>query len=68
MKKRGQKADTVAAAAAQPVWEAVEISEGLVKKVVQFKYLGGVLVVDGKLEVELAIWGGRAYGRFKQFE
>ena len=73
-KKRGQKADTAADAAAaaaattQPVWEAVEISEGVVKEVSQFKYLGSVLVVDGKLDVELGIRKGRAYGRFKQFE
>jgi hypothetical protein len=32
----------------------VEISEGMVEVVTHFKYLGSMLVNDGKLEVELA--------------
>ena len=46
----------------------VVISEGVVKEVAQFKYLGSVLVADGRLDVELRIRKGRALGRFKQFE
>jgi hypothetical protein len=46
----------------------VVISEGLVKEVSQFKYLGSILEVSGKLDAELAIRKGRAVGRFKQFE
>jgi exonuclease III len=46
----------------------VVISEGVVKEVSQFKYLGSVLVADGRLDVELKIRKGRALGRFKQFE
>ena len=61
-------ADPAATAAVQPMWEAEQISEGVVKDVSQFKYLGSMLVVDGKLDVELGIRRGRAYGRFKQFE
>ena len=34
----------------------------------QFKYLGSVLVPDGKLDVELHIRKGRAYGRFSMFK
>ena len=80
-RKKGRKADPAATAAAdppeaaaadpaavQPMWEAVKISEGVVKDVSQFKYLGSMLVVDGNLDVELGIRRGRAYGRFKQFE
>jgi hypothetical protein len=48
--------------------EEVVIGEGVVKEVSQFKYLGSVLVADGKLDVELNIRKGRAYGRFSQFE
>ena len=47
--------------------EEVVISEGVVKEVSQFKYLGSVLVADGKLDVELNIRKGRAYGRFNAF-
>ena len=46
----------------------VVISEGVVKEVSQFKYLGSVLVTDGRLDVELNIRRGKAVGRFKQFE
>jgi hypothetical protein len=46
----------------------VVISEGLVKEVPQFKYLGSMLAASGKLDAELAIRKGRAVGRFKQFE
>ena len=46
----------------------VVISEGVVKEVSQFKYLGSVLVTDGRLGVELNIRRGKAVGRFKQFE
>ena len=35
--------------------EEVVISEGVVKEVSQFKYLGSVLVADGKLDIELNI-------------
>ena len=45
----------------------VVISEGVVKEVSQFKYLGSVLVTDGRLDVELNIRRGKAVGRFKQF-
>jgi len=40
----------------------------VVKEVSQFKYLGCVLVTDGRLDVELRIRKGKAVGRFKQFE
>jgi hypothetical protein len=46
----------------------VVISEGVVKEVSQFKYLGSVLVTDGRLDVELNIRKGKAVGRLKQFE
>ena len=46
----------------------VVISEGVVKEVSQFKYLGSVLVTDGRLDVELNIRRGKAVGRFKQFK
>ena len=46
----------------------VVISEGVVKEVSQFKYLGSVLVTDGRLDVELNIRRGKAVGRFKQFQ
>ena len=46
----------------------VVISEGVVKEVSLFKYLGSVLVTDGRLDVELNIRRGKAVGRFKQFE
>ena len=48
--------------------EKVVISEGVVKEVSQFKYLGSVLVADGKLDVELNIRKGSAYGRFNAFK
>ena len=48
--------------------EEVVISEGVVKEVSQFKYRGSVLVADGKLDVELNIRKGRAYGRFNAFK
>ena len=48
--------------------EEVVISGGVVKVVSQFKYLGSVLVADGKLDVELNIRKGRAYGRFNAFK
>ena len=48
--------------------EEVVISEGVVKEVSQFKYLGSVLVADGKLDVELNIRKGRAYGRFNAWQ
>ena len=50
------------------VCQAVEISEGMVKVVSQFKYLGCMLVNDGKLEVELAARKAKAVFRFRQFE
>jgi hypothetical protein len=46
----------------------VVISEGVVKEVSQFQYLGSVLVTDGRLDVELNIRKGKAVGRFKQSE
>jgi hypothetical protein len=61
---------SVAAAAAQqtatPI--AVQISEGEVKQVSSFKYLGSLLDESGKLEHELSIRRGRALARFGQFE
>jgi hypothetical protein len=48
--------------------EGVEISEGWVKVVSKFKYLGSMLVNDGKLEVELGARKAKAVARFKQFE
>ena len=36
--------------------------EGVVKEVSQFKYLGSVLVTDGRLDVELNIRRGKAVG------
>jgi hypothetical protein len=53
---------------AQQEGGGVVISEGLVKEVPQFKYLGSMLAASGKLDAELAIRKGRAVGRFKQFE
>jgi hypothetical protein len=46
----------------------VVISEGVVNEVSRFKYVGSVLVADGRLDVELNIRKGKAVGRFKQFE
>ena len=40
----------------------VVISEGVVKEVSQFKYLGSVLVTDGRLDVELNIRRGKVVG------
>ena len=39
----------------------------MVKEVSQFKYLGSVLVTDGRLDGELNLRRGKAVGRFKQF-
>jgi hypothetical protein len=33
----------------------------------QFKYMGSVLLNDGRLDVELTIRKGKVVGRFKQF-
>ena len=38
------------------------------KEVSQLKYLGSVLVADGKLDVELDIKKGQAYGRCSEFK
>ena len=46
----------------------VVISEGVVKEVSQFKYLGSVLVTDDRLDVEWNIRRGKAVGRFKQLQ
>jgi hypothetical protein len=46
--------------------QGVEISEGMVEVVTQFKYLGSMLVNDGKLEVELAARKTKAVFRFRQ--
>jgi hypothetical protein len=46
----------------------VEISEGMVEVVAQLRYLGSMLVNDGKLEVELAARKTKAVVRFRQFE
>ena len=47
----------------------VVISEGVVKEVSHFKYLGSpVLVTDGRLDVDLRIRKGRAVGWFKHFK
>jgi hypothetical protein len=61
---------SVAAAAAQQVAApaAVQISEGEVKQVSSFKYLGSLLDESGKLKRELSTRKGRALARFGQFE
>jgi hypothetical protein len=50
------------------VCQGVEISDGMVEVVTQFKYLGSMLVNDGKPEVELAARKTKAVFRFRQFE
>lgn len=58
-----------AAAAQQEVTPtAVQISEGEVKQVSSFKYLGSLLDESGKLDRELSMRKGRALARFGQFE
>jgi hypothetical protein len=47
--------------------QGVEINEGMVEVVTQFKYLGSMLVNDGKLDVELAARETKAVFRFRQF-
>ena len=41
---------------------------GFLKEVSQFKYLGCVLVLDGKLDVELKFRKGRVYDRSNQLK
>jgi hypothetical protein len=48
--------------------QGVEISDGMVKVVTHFKYLGSMLVNDDKPEVELAARKTKAVFRFRQFE
>jgi hypothetical protein len=48
--------------------QRVEISDGMVQVLTQFKYLGSMLVNDGKPEVELAARKTKAVFRFRQFE
>ena len=57
-----------AAGGQQVARPGVPISEGEVKQVSWFKYLGSLLDESGKLERELAARKGRALARFKQFE
>ena len=60
---------SLAAANAQQVAApVVQISEGEVKQVSSFKYLGSMLDESGKLDRELSTRKGRALARFKQFE
>jgi hypothetical protein len=46
----------------------VDISEGIVKQVLKFKYLGSMLVGDGGLDLEISTRKGKALARFEQFD